>query len=151
MMQKVCTGGDVLRMLNSARLNEAMRFVAAGGLATLSHWLTMALLVLVGIFPAMATAIGAIVGALVNYLMQKAYTFRSTNSHRIALPRYIGACAVLWLANLLLFILLNGLFYLPVASAQFVTTALVALMSYWLYRSLVFNERGTANARNATD
>lgn len=140
-----------MRLSNSTRLTEVMRFVAAGGVATLSHWLTMALLILAGMFPAMATAIGAVLGALVNYLMQKIYTFRSTNSHRIALPRYIAACVFLWLANLLLFMLLNGLFFLSVASAQFITTAFVALMSYWLYRSLVFKERGTANARNADD
>lgn len=131
-------GVNVLRLLNSPRFAEIMRFVMTGGLATLSHWLTMALLILAGMLPSLATAIGALVGAVVNYLMQKAYTFRSSRSHRVALPRYVAACIVLWLANLLLFMLLHRLFYVPVMPAQFLTTGFVALLSYWLYRGMVF-------------
>jgi len=144
-------GVDVLRLLNSARLAETMRFIVSGGAATLSHWLTMALLILAGMDSAMATAAGAAIGAGVNYLMQKTYTFRSESSHRVALPRYIAACALLWLANLLLFVSLNRLFALPVVPAQFVTTALVAMMSYLLYRRIVFNSSGIAHDRNSRD
>jgi len=142
-------GVNVLRRLNSARLAEALRFIVAGGTATLAHWLTMALLVVAGTAPSMATATGAVAGAGVNYLMQKTYTFRSTNDHRVALPRYVAACALLWLANLLLFVLLHRLLHVPVASAQFVTTAFVALLSYALYRRMVFNDRGIGNVRTA--
>ena len=144
-------GVDVLRMLNSARLAELFRFIASGGTATLSHWLTMALLIMAGTAPSMATAIGAVVGAVMNYLLQKAYAFRSSNRHRFALPRYVAACVLLWLANLLLFVLLHRLLTLPVVSAQFLTTAFVALLSYWLYRHMVFIEPGIANARNSSD
>jgi hypothetical protein len=58
---------------------------------------------------------------------------------------------LLWLANLLLFVLLHRLLTLPVVSAQFLTTAFVALLSYWLYRHMVFIEPGIANARNSSD
>ncbi|MEN8213786.1 MAG: GtrA family protein [Pseudomonadota bacterium] len=126
--------------MNSARLSEVMRFITAGGMATLSHWLTMALLIAAGALPALATAVGAVVGAVANYLLQKAYTFRSGHSHHIVLPRYVAACALLWLANLLLFILLHRLFDLSIPPAQLLTTAFVALLSYWLFRSVVFNE-----------
>ena len=121
------------------RLPEAIRFVASGGVATLSHWLAMALLMAAGTSPVMATSSGAVVGALVNYLMQKAYTFRSSNSHHIELPRYVAACALLWLANQLLFMLLMRLLDLSIPSIQLLTTAVVALLSYWLYRRMVFN------------
>jgi putative flippase GtrA len=144
-------GVDVLRLLNNARLAEAIRFLAAGGLATLSHWLTMALLIVTGTAPSLATAIGAVAGAGVNYLMQKVYAFRSANSHGFALPRYVAACVLLWLSNLLLFVLLHRLFTLPVVPAQFLTTAFVAMLSYWLYRHMVFIEPGIANARNSSD
>jgi putative flippase GtrA len=141
----------VLRMMNSARLAEFLRFIASGGAATLSHWLTMALLIVAGTAPSMATAVGAVVGAGVNYQLQKAYAFRSANSHRVALPRYVTACVLLWLTNLLLFVALHRLLQLSVVMAQFATTAFVALLSYWLYRHMVFNETGIANAQNSPD
>jgi putative flippase GtrA len=144
-------GVDVLRMLNRARLAELMRFIVSGGAATLSHWLAMALLIVAGTAPSMATAVGAAVGAGVNYLLQKAYAFRSADSHRVALPRYILACAMLWLANLLLFVALHRLLQLSVVTAQFATTAFVAMLSYWLYARMVFNERGITNDRNSPD
>ena len=136
----MASGANSLQSLSNTRVFEVQRFIVSGGVSTLSHWLTMALLIFAGVIPALATAIGAIVGAIVNYLAQKSYTFKSRSLHRIALPRYIAACAILWLANLVVFMLLNGPLSLPVAPAQLVTTALVAILSYWLYRIMVFTD-----------
>ena len=136
----MASGANSLQSLSNTRVFEVQRFIVSGGVSTLSHWLTMALLIFAGVIPALATAIGAIVGAIVNYLAQKSYTFKSRSLHRIALPRYIAACAILWLANLVVFMLLNGALSLPVAPAQLVTTALVAILSYWLYRIMVFTD-----------
>ena len=130
----------MLQSLNNTRVLEIQRFVVSGGVSTLSHWLTMALLIIAGMLPALATAIGAIVGAIVNYLAQKTFTFKSRKQHRIAIPRYIAACAILWIANLAVFILLNEALAIAVAPAQFITTAIVAILSYWLYRVMVFTD-----------
>ena len=130
----------MLQSLKNARVTEIQRFVVSGGVATLSHWLTMALLIIAGMLPAPATAIGAIVGAIVNYLAQKTFTFRSRKQHRITIPRYIAACAILWVANLVVFIFFNESLSIAVAPAQFLTTAIVAISSYWLYRVMVFSD-----------
>ena len=130
----------MLQSLNNTRVLEIQRFVVSGGVSTLSHWLTMALLIIAGMLPALATAIGAIVGAIVNYFAQKTFTFKSRKQHRITIPRYIAACAILWIANLVIFILLNESLAIAVAPAQLLTTTIVAILSYWLYRVMVFTD-----------
>jgi putative flippase GtrA len=130
----------MLQSLKNTRVMEIQRFLVSGGVATLSHWLTMALLIIAGMLPAPATAIGAIIGAIVNYIAQKTFTFKSRKQHRITIPRYIAACAILWIANLVIFILLNESLSIAVVPAQFITTAIVAILSYWLYRVMVFSD-----------
>ena len=45
-----------------------VRFLISGGLATIVHWAVFALLAHVGIVAVLATTLGAITGAIVNYL-----------------------------------------------------------------------------------
>ena len=59
--------------------SRPVRFAVSGGAATLVHWGSMALLILLGIEALMATAIGALIGAITNYGLQYRVTFRSTS------------------------------------------------------------------------
>jgi putative flippase GtrA len=122
-------------------LMQPLRFVFSGGLATLSHWLVMALLILVGIEAAVATGVGAFVGALVNYILQRNVTFRSTVTHRQAMKAYVLATAIIWCANLAIFIICHSGLGLRPLYAQGLTTAIVACLSYVLYKRMVFHER----------
>lgn len=124
-----------------------LRFLGAGGVSTLAHWAVMAVLVHLGAMPLLGTVVGATVGAATNYGLQYHVTFRSDRAHRHALPRYLLVCGVGWLANALLFAgLYNGL-NLPVAAAQVLTTMAVAVLSYGLYKQLVFHEGGATSDR----
>ncbi len=124
-----------------------LRFLGAGGVSTLAHWAVMAVLVYVGTMPLVATVVGAAVGAATNYGLQYHVTFRSDRAHRHALPRYLLVCGVGWLANALLFAgLYNGL-NLSVAAAQVLTTMAVAVLSYGLYKQLVFHPRWSPSDR----
>lgn len=107
------------------------RFLLVGGLSTLAHYLVLGLLVegqVAGVLP--ATAAGYGVGALVNYLLNRRYTFRSDRAHSAAVPRFVAV----WLAGLLATVLLMGLWvqglgwhWLP---AQALTTVLVLVLNY---------------------
>lgn len=121
-----------------------IRFIVAGGISTLSHWVVMALMIFSSILPEIASATGALVGAIVNYILQKTFTFQSTQSHRSTIPRYIAACAILWLANLLIFSTLIRIINLQIITAQIVTTAFVAILSYLLYKRNTFNDFNSA-------
>ena len=116
-----------------------MRFVFSGGLATLSHWGSMWLLILWGLPAATATAIGAAIGAVLNYLLQYHLTFRTSRPHRQAVPAYLLTCTIGWCANLGLFALLQycGLAVVP---AQGLTTVAVAVLNFWLYKRIVFHD-----------
>lgn len=120
---------------------QSIRFVLSGGLATTSHWLVMALMINTGIFPTIATATGAFIGAIINYILQRNMTFKFKATHRSTLPRYIIVCVLLWVANLLIFFVLHRITLISTMNAQGFTTLVVALMSYFLYKRIVFNDQ----------
>jgi putative flippase GtrA len=116
-------------------------FITAGGLATLFHWLVMAALIAAGLDPVLATASGSVSGAVLNYGLQRRLAFRNAGPHKFTLWRYVGACFVAWLCNLVFFFLLNNVLTLPVTLSQVVTTGLVAALNYIVYQRLVFHEQ----------
>lgn len=120
---------------------QPIRFVLAGGLATASHWGSMALMVSLGSQPTTATAIGSLIGAMINYILQRSITFRVNTPHLSTILRYLGIIAITWLANLMLFLTFFQLSNLSVLQAQVITTAIVAGMNYILFKRLVFNAR----------
>ena len=122
-------------------LFQPLRFVFSGGLATLSHWLVMGLLIMAGIQATLATAVGAFIGAVINYILQRNVTFRSAVAHSQALRAYLLVCVITWFANLAIFVACHHWFGLAPLYAQGLTTALVACLSYVLYKRMVFHER----------
>lgn len=115
--------------------------MAAGGLATLFHWLVMAALISAGLESTLATASGSLSGAALNYGLQRRLAFPNAGPHRFTLWRYIGSCFIAWLCNLVFFLLLNNVLALPIPLSQIVTTALVAALNYIVYQRLVFYEQ----------
>lgn len=115
-------------------------FLVAGGIATASHWGVMWVLMTADFAPLHATAFGSLLGAAVNYGLQRRLAFDYHGSHAGAAPRYLLACAAAWLLNLLVFQCLHAAAGLPAGIAQFMTTAIVSLMSYLVYRRLVFHD-----------
>jgi putative flippase GtrA len=110
---------------------RVLRFLLVGVLSTLAHCLLLAVLVewaAVGVLP--ATAAGYVLGAVVNYVLNRRFTFRSERAHGAAVPRFVAV----WLAGLLATVLLMALWvqglgwhWLP---AQAVTTGLVLVLNY---------------------
>ncbi|MEH6561660.1 MAG: GtrA family protein [Marinobacter sp.] len=127
--------------MNTVFPRQLQGFVAAGGLATLFHWLVMAALVSAGLEPTLATASGSVSGAVLNYGLQRRLAFRNAGPHIITLWRYIGSCMVAWLCNLFFFFLFNNVLALPVSLSQIVATGLVAALNYIVYQRLVFHEQ----------
>tara|TARA_R110002074_G_scaffold71754_1_gene165704 strand:- start:4101 stop:4490 length:390 start_codon:yes stop_codon:yes gene_type:complete len=127
--------------MNTFLSRQLQGFFAAGGLATLFHWLVMAALIGVGLEPVLATASGSVSGAVLNYGLQRHLAFRNAGPHRVTLWRYVGSCFVAWFCNLVFFFLLNNVLALPVTLSQVVTTGLVAALNYIVYQRLVFHEQ----------
>lgn len=122
-------------------LKALIRYLISGGLATLLHWAIMAWLISVAVHANIATALGAFAGALLNYLLQFHFTFRSTHAHRDAMPRYLLITLLNWCVNNALFAGLHGFTHLTVPVVQMITTFIVLVFNFVMYRRFVFNER----------
>lgn len=115
--------------------------MAAGGLATLVHWVVMAGLVGMGLEATAATASGSIIGATANYGLQRRLAFRKAGPHSQTLWRYLSSCALAWLCNLAVFYVLNHVLSFSVLFSQIATTGVVAVLNYVVYQRLVFYEQ----------
>ncbi|MCK9511903.1 MAG: GtrA family protein [Pigmentiphaga sp.] len=138
-MQRCSQSAAAVRHLpNSEALLTATRFCLSGGAATGLHYLFMLLAVDAGGSPGAATALGALVGAVANYRLQRRFTFSSPRTHRSASARYLAAAALGWLLNLSCFTALHAGLLMPALAAQIFTTLLVALCNYPVFKRYVF-------------
>ncbi|MDP1653401.1 MAG: GtrA family protein [Rhodocyclaceae bacterium] len=84
----------------SVLARQFVAFAGMGVVGTLAHYSTLlALVEWVGLTSVAGSATGFIVGALVNYSLNYNFTFRSTASHRLALPRFMTVATVGFFLN----------------------------------------------------
>lgn len=118
-----------------------LRFLVSGGIATVVHWTILWGLINLQVEAVLASSIGAFAGAIVNYVLQYFFTFKTERKHKQALLTYIPAVVFSWSLNLALFyILYGGLFPEPMM-AQVVTTVLVAIVNFLIYKKVVFRAK----------
>lgn len=118
------------------------RFILSGGSATLLHYSVMAMLIVVGIDPVYATAVGAFVGAIFNYILQYYYTFKSDTTHIYAVFTYSLTVLFGFLSNELIFVLFYNFLNEGVIISQLSATAFVTIQNYLAYKYLVFSSKG---------
>jgi putative flippase GtrA len=115
-------------------------FAALGAVGTLVHYAVLIGLVETALAgPALATALGAVVGALVNYGLSRRLAFKSTRAHREALPRFLLVAGIGIVLNpLLLAGLLAATSWPYLACQGLVTLGLLAvnyaIHSRWTFR-----------------
>lgn len=120
-------------------------FAWVGVLATGAHFATLALVVerdLAG--PVVASSLGAVVGAIVSYVLNRMFTFESTRTHAGAVPRFMVVAVVAFILNgILMDVLVHrlGVFYLL---AQAITTAITMMWTFSGYRIWAFAHRAGA-------
>jgi putative flippase GtrA len=124
------------------RETRFLRFLAVGGFSTLCQYATLAALVEIGGYDATpASAIGYAAGAVVNYLLNRRWTFRSDMRHRESLVRFICMVAVGSLCNVALMHVLAGGAGINYMAAQVLVTAVILLLNFFLSASWVFNKQ----------
>lgn len=120
---------------------KIFKFLITGGLATLIHYVCMFILIYLTISPVIATFIGAIIGAIVNYILQYYVTFNSKKSHFVSILKYVITVLLGIVSNTLLFILFYEKLNFLIIIAQLLTTLIVTVQNFVLYKFLVFEER----------
>ncbi|MEW6118588.1 MAG: GtrA family protein [Pseudomonadota bacterium] len=125
----------------SSLLIQFSRFGAVGAIGTAAHYALFLVLVEgAGTDPVAASTAGALLGALVNYVLNRRYTFRSARRHREALPRFLavaGAGLVLNAGLMLLLVDGLGMHYLP---SQVIATLGVLFWNFTANRLWTFGK-----------
>lgn len=116
------------------------RFVLVGGLATVIQYVVLILLVqLIGADPVFASAVGFVISAVANYIINYHYTFGSNQRHTSAITKFTALASVGLVLNsgIMSALVRLGLHYLP---AQIVATVIVLLWNFagnslWTFRA----------------
>ena len=117
-----------------------MSFGLVGVIGTGAHYLALIILVeMTGMNPVTATSVGFVVGALVNYVLNRRYTFRSSKDHLDAGPKFVLIAIVTGIVNSLLVyagVSLIGANYLlvQIGATFIVFLANFALNSLWTFK-----------------
>lgn len=122
-----------------SRFPRFIRYASAGAIGTSVHYVTLIALVQGALArPVAASTAGALAGAVVNYLLNHRFTFRSDRAHAHAAPRFAvvtGAGVVLNAVVLALVLSLLGTHYVV---AQVVATGVVLVCGYLANRAWTF-------------
>ncbi|MBI1904970.1 MAG: GtrA family protein [Rhodocyclales bacterium] len=118
-------------MTTIAHMCRFLRFAAVGAIGTGAHYALLLVLVEVaGARPLAGSVAGFLLGALVNYLLNRNFVFRSDRQHVEALPRFLAIAAIGLCGNALLMYALVDLTGVHYVLAQVITTCLLLCWHY---------------------
>ncbi len=107
------------------------RFALIGAFGTAAHFAALFALVHAGLLsPVWASQAGALLGALVNYLLNRRFNYRSESSHLITGPRFFLVAAAGFVLNGLSMALLAETLQFNLFFAQCISTGLVLAWNF---------------------
>ena len=121
------------------QVREFLFYAAIGGVGTVFHYIVLISLVELYLFkPLLASFLGFIIGALVNYLLNYYFVFSSNRSHRVTLPKFMLVAAIGGGGNILLFAFLVKYTALHYLLNQIICTLLLLLCTYSFNKKWTF-------------
>lgn len=135
-------------MNTAGQLHRFLRFAAVGAVGTAAHYaLLLALVEGAGVDPVAGSVAGFLLGAFVNYTLNRALVFRSDRAHAEALPRFLAVAGMGLGWNALLMYALVELAGVHYLLAQILTTAILLVWHYlgnalWTFRKGAEDGRG---------
>lgn len=121
--------------------SQFVRFAGVGAVGTVAHYVLLVILVQVFSSNAVAASTaGAVLGALVNYTLNRRFTFRSDKRHGEALTKFlIIATTGLALNSFFMFVFVE-IWQVHYLYAQLVSTGLVLVWNFTGNRLWTFND-----------
>jgi putative flippase GtrA len=119
---------------------QFFRFASVGAIGTLAHYVLLVMLVeMLRTNEVAASTAGATLGALVNYLLNRRYTFRSKKRHGEALTKFLIIAALGLTLNSLLMLIFVEILNIYYLLAQVLSTGLVLIWNFlgnrfWTFR-----------------
>lgn len=122
-------------------LQQIGRAGIVGGVGTAVHYAAFGTLVFWGGFPAFAaTAVGFVLGAVTNYFLSRLFIFVSSETHPVAMSKFLLTALVGLCVNTgLLYLLVTGL-HLWLWGCQIFATILVFFISFLINKHWTFKE-----------
>lgn len=122
-------------------LRQFSGFAGIGAIGTAGHYLALIGLVqFLGMSPVSASAVGFMIGALINYLLNYKFLFRSRKRHSESMSKFFAvALAGLVLNALVVSFGINAV-YLHYVVAQFFATAIVLVWNFSINRIWTFSD-----------
>jgi putative flippase GtrA len=131
--------GPARASANHSASTQLLRFVAAGGVCTLLQYLVLVLGVELGIANAMlASGAGYVASSVLNYALNRRYTFGGAAPHQAAATRFIVVTASGLALNLAGMRLLHAGLHWHYLYAQMLVTLLVLLWNFAWHRHWTF-------------
>ena len=121
-------------------IRQFVTFTCVGAVGTIAHYVTLVLLVRIASFdPILASGIGFVIGAVINYFLNYRYTFHSSVPHRKGLTMFFTVAAVGIGFNTLAIGVLIRWFSVHYLLAQLCATGVVLLWNFvgnrfWTFR-----------------
>lgn len=128
-------GANVKKVLQMS----AVKYAIVGGINTLVCWVVILVLMWFGVIPEVANVLGYAVGFANSYILNKTFTFQSTNSHKQDLIRFGVAMGLAYLINLGVLIVCHRVFlvdkYLSqIIAAVFYTASGYIISKFWAFK-----------------
>jgi putative flippase GtrA len=125
--------------LRGATPPQFLRYAAAGAAGTAVHYLVLIVLVQAAAVGAVvASTLGAVAGALVNYRLNHRYTFDSDKPHAHALPRFAAVALAGVAVNAAVLSLMLAFITPHYLLAQLAATAVVLIAGFAVNRVWTF-------------
>jgi putative flippase GtrA len=121
---------------------QFLLFAALGAVGTAAHYTVLIALVNTNVAePKAATTAGFAVGALVNYILNYRFTFKSSQRHSETLPKFLAVAASGAALNYAVMWLGVETLHVHYLAAQIAATALVLVWNYSINRIWTFAGR----------
>lgn len=120
---------------------QFLRFTLVGGVGTAAHYSILILLVSgLHVHPVPGSTVGFLVGMIINYTLNKSFTFSSTRAHREAFWRFATVAAIGISINTSAMAFLTMILNLHYLLAQVLATALALSWNFLGSRHWVFSD-----------
>jgi putative flippase GtrA len=119
---------------------QFIKFAGVGLIGTVGHYSVLVALVdLAGADPVLASTLGFITGAIINYRVNHKFTFNSSASHKTAAPKFLSVALIGVLVNITIMYLLVSIFLFYYLIAQIAATGIVLIWNFlgnrlWTFR-----------------
>jgi putative flippase GtrA len=124
-------GNSLLTLKQQSLLPRFFYFLAVGVIATLAQYVTLILLVQSHLFgPLPSSVFGFVSGALVSYLLNRRYTFRSNKRHGETVAKFYVICLVGLALNTAIMTVSMNMFELHYLWAQGLATGSVLFWNF---------------------